>query len=142
MIQLIILSLIFIIGIILSFYFLHFYFKKLNLKLNQINFINDFHILIYSYYLDIRFSILLNKTEIEVDDITNYIFLNYSLLISSLINENNDELNDYLDIMNHGGTYSCDKIVLGKLPAHLPPAQTCYVENDRKAVMRDDFQYY
>ena len=111
MIQLIFLTLIFFIGIILSFYFLHFYFEKLNLKLNQINFINDFHILIYSYYLEIRFAILLNKTEIKVDDITNYIFLNYSSLISSLINENNKELNDYLDIMNHGGTYSCDKIL-------------------------------
>ena len=111
LIQLIFLTLIFFIGIILSFYFLHFYFDKLNLKLNQINFINDFHILIYSYYLEIRFSILLNKTEINVDDVTNYIFLNYSSLISSLINENNNELNDYLDIMNHGGTYSCDKIL-------------------------------
>ena len=105
-----------IIGIILSFYYLQFYFKKLNIKLVQINYINDFHILIYSYYLEIRLEILFNKTEISerinlFDDITNYIYLNYSSLISSLINENNEKINDYLEIMNYGGTYSCDQII-------------------------------
>ena len=116
LVQLIFLTIILFIGIILSFYFLLYYFKKLNLKLVQINYINDFHILIYSYYLEIRFAIFLNKTEISekvniFDDITNYIYLNYSSLISSLINEKNKKISDYLDIMNHGGTYSCDHII-------------------------------
>ena len=104
---------IYIICFIVVFPLIFHYFRKFNVKLNVTNNLSDFQNQILIYYLEIRYSILVNNTDKQKNyDIfgvfTNFLYSNYTSLKQILINENNKDTMEYFNAVNANGTDSCE----------------------------------
>jgi hypothetical protein len=81
----------------------------INLKRLETEYIDDLQDLLLKYYLLVKYSILLNNTEIHnifqtFGNFTNYILNNYTELVSSLKKENNYDYLIILDFVNEDGS--------------------------------------
>ena len=90
-------------------YFIYNKINMINLKRMETEYIDDLQDLLLKYYLLVKYSILLNNTEIHnkfqtFGNFTNYILNNYTELISSLKNEKNNDYLLILDFVNEDGS--------------------------------------
>ena len=111
---LIFLGSIYLIYAIIAFPLLTIYFDKLKLKRKQTENICDFQDIITEYYLQLRYAILLNNTNIVDDtfrEITENLYSNYTELKKLLLKENNKDTINFLNNINADGTDGCSYIL-------------------------------
>ena len=111
---LIFLGSIYLIYAIIAFPLLTIYFDKLKLKRKQTENICDFQDIITEYYLQLRYAILLNNTNIVDDtfrEITDNLYSNYTELKKLLLKENNKDTINFLNNINADGTDGCNYIL-------------------------------
>ena len=109
----VILIMVYVIFFVVVFPLIYHFFNKFNVKLNVTNNLSDLQNLILIYYLEIRYSILVNDTDKQKNyDIfglfTNFLYANYTSLKQILINENHKETMEYFNAVNANGTESCE----------------------------------
>ncbi len=90
-------------------YFIYNKINMINLKRMETEYIDDLQDLLLKYYLLVKYSILLNNTEIHnkfqtFGIFTNYILNNYTKLVSSVKKENNYNYLMILEFVNEDGS--------------------------------------
>ena len=110
------LGMIYIIFLIIVFPIMSNYYKKINLKRQVTETVQDLQEIILGFYLQIRLSIYLNDTELinGVDVLgfaTNALFNNYTETKKLLTKENSESTIEYINMVNNDGYEGCEKIL-------------------------------
>ncbi len=111
---LIFLGSIYLIYALIAFPLLSDYFQKLTLKRQETENICDFQDIITGYYLQLRYAILLNNSDLVNDifgEVTNNLYSNYTELKKLLLKENNKDTINFLNNINADGIAGCNYIL-------------------------------
>ena len=113
---LIILGSVYLIFIVITFPVLVSYFNSLTTYKEETDNIIDLQDLLFTYYIETKYLILVNKTDL-IDDLdlfgrlTNYIYSNYTELKKLIINKNKKTTVNFINKINEQGAAGCESLL-------------------------------
>ena len=113
---LIILGSVYLIFIVITFPVLFSYFNSLSTFKKETDNIIDLQDLLFSYYIETKYLILVNKSELSNDldlfgSFTNYIYSNYTELKKLIINKNKKSTVSFINKINEEGSIGCESLL-------------------------------